>query len=413
MNVAWCRAPAEGGRPRESHGCIHAGRGGEGPMKRESQPMYAETRHSSAPSGSTQRPARRAWRCVGALALALSCVGPVPATPEQERGGAVPQQVGSQPAPALPEGPLERDTSQRYEYLSDFFVFVGREVLEDPTSEATGKGLVLAFDANRGRDREKFAAEHFAVLWVEGRGWVDVDATTPLPGATEHFSRVFGAPLPSSERAKVTGTAASGLVLEVPKVELVLEAEPMVIETDRRHGRDAFVTGSSMGKLTLGAREFVGVVHQEFTYLAGINPLAKTYTDLFGDAFHSVYALVGERGALRMHRSGGRLEPLIGRHSGYLVLDEASRGSGELAQLELETAKKSLGGLFRWPGRYKTSWESTVDGEARKCTLQVDLKHRDTLINYVFGGVAIAIAQGEFGEGAQKQRVLGFSLIVL
>jgi hypothetical protein len=375
--------------------------------------MSAEARHEPIPNRSTPRLIHPVWRAVGALALALSCVGPVPATPEQETGGSVPQTVGPRSEHALPKGPLERDTSQRYEYLSDFFVFVGREVSKEPAGGATGKGLVLAFDANRGRDREKFAAEHFAVLWVEGRGWVDLDATTPLPGATEHFSAVFGAPLPSSERAEVTGTAASGLVLEVPKVELVLKAEPMVIETDRRHGSDAFVTGSSTGELTFGEREFVGVVHQEFTYLAGINPLAKTYTDLFGDAFHSVYALVGERGALRMHRSGGRLEPLIARHSGYLVTDGRSRGSGELAQLELETAKKSLGGLFRWPGRYKTSWESTVDGQARKRTLQVDLKHRDTLINYVFGGVAIAIAQGEYGEATEKQPVLGFSLIVL
>jgi len=386
-------------------------------------PMQTDTRRALVPTCYRSRPTAPAWRTVGALALALSCVGPVPAAPEQEPGGAVkqlkePQPQGALPQGALPQvtlpqGALERDTSQRYEYLSDFFVFVGREVTAEETSTAPGKGLVLAFDANRGRDREKFAAEHFGVLWVEGRGWIDMDTTTSLPGTSEHFSAVFGAPLPSSERALVTGTAASGLVLAMSKVELVLKADPMVIETDRRHGSDAFVTGSSKGVLTFGALEFIGVVHQEFTYLAGINPLAKTYTDLFGDAFHSVYALVGERGALRIHRSGGRLEPLIGRHSGYLVPDEAARGSGELSNLELETAKKSLGGLFRWPGRYKTSWESTVEGKSEKRSLQVDLKHRDTLINYVFGGVAIAIAQGEYGEGAAKESVLGFALIVL
>lgn len=370
--------------------------------------MQADVRRSFVPNWYIPQANAPSWRSFAALALTLPLIPSVDAAPMQR-----PPPDRPLPEDALPQGALERDTSQRYEYLSDFFVFVGREVSMDPAQMGPGKGLVLAFDANRGRDREKFEAEHFGVLWVEGRGWIDLDATTSLPGTSEHFSAALGAPLPSSERAMLTGTAASGLVLEVPKVELVLRSKPMVIETDRRHGHDAFVTGSSTGTLRLGAREFVGVVHQEFTYLAGINPLARTYTDLFGDAFHSVYALVGERGALRMHRSGGRLEPLIGRHSGYLAADEASRGKGELAELDLETAKKSLGGLFRWPGRYKTSWSSTIEGKTQKRTLQVDLKNRDTLINYVFGGVAIAIAQGEYGEGAAKQSVLGFSLIVL
>lgn len=370
--------------------------------------MSADVRRAFVPTSCNPDVSAPSWRSVAALALALPWIPSVSAATRQS-----PPPGRPMPQDSLPQGALERDTSQRYEYLSDFFVFVGREVSVDPARMGPGTGLVFAFDANRGRDREKFEAEHFGVLWVEGRGWIDLDTTTSVPGTSGHFSAVFGAPLPSSERAQLTGTAASGLVLEVQKVELVMKAEPMVIETDRRHGRDAFVTGSSAGTLRLGAREFVGVVHQEFTYLAGINPLAKTYTDLFGDAFHSVYALVGERSALRMHRSGGRLEPLIGRHSGYLVAGEASRGSGELAELDLETAKKSLGGLFRWPGRYKTSWTSTVDGKTQKRTLQVDLKHRDTLINYVFGGVAIAIAQGEYGEGAAKESVLGFALIVL
>jgi hypothetical protein len=316
------------------------------------------------------------------------------------------EQVAPAEVPALPAGELPRDTSQRFEYLSDFFVFVGREQGAEPNM---GKGLVLAFDANRGRDRAKFDAEHFAVLWVEDRGWVELDVTGTFAGAEEHFVRTFAAPLPSTDRATLTGTGASGLALELPKVALRLTAEPTVVEADQRHARDGFVTGSSAGMLTLGDRTFVGVVHHEFTYLAGINPLAKTYTDLFGDGFHSVYALVGEDGALRQHRSGGRLEPLIGEHSGYYVAPGATRGEGRLEGLSLSTSKKSLGGLFRWPGRYET--KSKLGDRA--LSLRVDLKDRESLINYVFGGVAIAIAKGELTEGGVKRPVLGFSLIVL
>jgi hypothetical protein len=311
---------------------------------------------------------------------------------------------GESPARAvvLPSGELTRDTEQRYEYLSDFAVFVGREV-------GTDKGLVLAFDANRGRDREKYAAEHFAVLWVEGKGWVELDVTATFKGVAEQFSTTYGAVLPSTDRAQVTGTAGTGLKLEVPKHALVLNSEPCVVETDQRNKRDGFVTGSSAGTLRYGEREFVGIVHHEFTYLAGVNPLAKTYTDLFGDGFHSVYGLVGTSGALRVHRSGGRLEPLIGTHSGFFAADAAARGTGQLSGLKLETSKKSLGGLFRWPGRYKT--QATL-GE-RNVAVQVDLKDRETLINYVFGGVAIAIAKGEVTVDGAKSPVLGFSLIVL
>lgn len=315
-------------------------------------------------------------------------------------------QDGASSAPAeLPQGPLERDTTQRLEYLSDFFVFVGRD--------SEGKGLVLAFDANRGRDKESFAAEHFVVLWVEGRGWVDLDATKSLPGSRDHFAAAFGAPLPTGDRAVVTGTAVTGLTLDVPKVALTLRAAPWVVETDRRLARDAFVTGASTGTVTFGERTFAGVVHAEFTYLAGINPLAKTYTDLFGDGFHGVYALVGERAAMRQHRSGGRLEPLIGRRQGYLVQDPAVRGANALPFFDFDTAKKSLGGLFRWPGRYVSKWKVEAEGATREVRVQVDLKERETLINYVFGGVAIAIAKGELVDGDTKQPVLGFALIVL
>jgi len=335
--------------------------------------------------------------CAGGPAEAPS---PAPAAAQDARLASL---AGGDPGTpvALPAGALTRDTTQRYEYLSDFAVFVGREV-------GTDKGLVLAFDANRGRDREKYAAEHFAVLWVEGKGWVELDVTATFAGAAEQFDATYSAPLPSTERVKVTGTAATGLSLEIAKHGLRLAAEPCVVETDQRHKRDGFVTGSSAGTLRYGEREFVGIVHHEFTYLAGVNPLAKTYTDLFGDGFHSVYGLVGTGGALRVHRSGGRLEPLIGTHSGFYAEDAAARGAGALAGLKLETSKKSLGGLFRWPGRYKTN--ATL-GE-RKVALQVDLKDRETLINYVFGGVAIAIVKGEVTVDGDKQPVLGFSLIV-
>ncbi|MEZ6017643.1 MAG: hypothetical protein R3F49_21215 [Planctomycetota bacterium] len=333
---------------------------------------------------------------LGQSSLALAAQGPELAT---ERA-----------APDLPNGPIERDEAAKLEYLSDFFVFAGREASSDGKP---GKGLVFAFDANRGREKQKYAAEHFAVLWVEGRGWVDLDVTQSLPGAAAQFARAVGVGLPTCERAQVAGDAFAGLTIEVPKVALKLVAEPIGVETDRRNGGDVFLTGATKGRLTLGERAFVGVVHHEFTYLVGVNPLAKTYTDLFGEGFHSVYALLGAKDALRLHRTGGTLEPLIGRHSGYLVRDGAEAGAGELPAFKLETAKKSLGGLFRWPGRYDIGWREGAADARRRIEVKVDLKDRETLINYVFGGVAIAIASGELVDGAQREPVLGFTLIVL
>jgi len=317
----------------------------------------------------------------------------------------------------LPRGELRRATNERLEYLSDFFVFVGREEnAPTPTpgvKRAGDEGLVLAFDLNRGRDGETFVAEHFAVLWVDGQDWIDLKATSEMSGDADQFHCTYNAPLPSGKRVSVDGTAASGLTVAFESVELWLVAEPTVIETDRRQEHNGFLTGATTGRVTYGNRTFVGIVHHEFTYLAGINPLAKTYMDLFGDGFHGVYALAGKDHALRMHRSGGTLEPLIGRRSGYLVAAGAKRGKNELPFFKFDTAKTSLAGFFRWPGRYIASWQVEGERGSSRFAVEVDLKHRETLVNYVFGGVAIAIAKGQLREGDTKESVLGFALIVL
>ncbi len=336
--------------------------------------------------------------------------------------------TGGAGAPTLPAGPLERDPDAVLEYLSDFVVFAGREVNAEQAAGSTAepKRLVLAFDANRGREGKSYAAEHFAVMWVEGRGWVELGATSDVPGSPAHFERLAGAVIPAGPKVRSEGDALRGLQLFIASKELHLVAEPIALTTDRREGANAFATGAAAAQLKLGARTFVGVVHYELCYLAGLNPLAKTYTDLFGDGYHGVYALTGDGRPLRMHRSGGRLESLVQRRCGYLAPTPGA-SVRELPKFSFDLSKRSLGGFFRWPGRYTSSWQTPLPAATgtgadrapldprptQTSRLSVDLSERETLINYVFGGVAIAIATGELIEGDSRQPVFGFALIVL
>lgn len=321
--------------------------------------------------------------------------------------------------PELPSGPVVRKVDTKLEYVSDFFVFVGRETGLPEGSSAPH--LLFAFDANRGREDKKFAAEHFAVLWLEGRGWVELRVTGDVPGAASQMEPVLWAELPDSDIVKVEGNAAAGLMVDVPGRRLQLRAEAVQFHTDRRRGADTFASASGAGELDFEGKTYRGVVHHELCYLGDINPLARTYTDLFGDGFHGVYGLVGDNRPLRLHRSGGRLEPLVGRRSGYgpAPADAASeKTNGQavppvtaLPNFSFDTSKKSLAGFFRWPGRYESAW--TWPGAAARSQLRVDLSDRETLINYVFGGVAIAVARGELKEGQRRESVFGFALIVL
>jgi hypothetical protein len=305
------------------------------------------------------------------------------------------------PEVAAPFAPLEEETDS--EYLSDFLVFVG--------GDAQGR-LLLAIDFNRGRKSERLRGEQFVALHVEGQGWQEVGGRSDLTiGDLQE--------LPGSPDWTVAGDRQEGF--RVTGVKRGIELTTGRLDAVAIHSRasDLFSTGTGSGTLRFGERNLTGVVHHEYCFLRGINPLFKTYTDLFGDGFHGLYLSFGEgeqKSALRLHQSGGRLEPLILRQSGF---ERSAAGSSRLDLGRLRISDWSLGGLFRWPGRYRLDWRRPVEAEqvgsdAGRAELRFDLKvrQRETVINYVFGGVAVAVLDGTTVVDGQAYPTYGLALIV-
>jgi hypothetical protein len=316
----------------------------------------------------------------------------------------------ARPAAALPcdepaSGPkpaaVEEETES--EYLSDFLVFVGG----DPQGR-----LLLAIDLNRGRKGARLRGEQFVALHLEGQGWQEVGGRSDLT-----ISELQQ--LPESPDWTVDGDRQSGYRVTGSKRGIELTTGRLEAVAIHSRGPDLFSTGSGSGSLRLGERTLTGVVHHEYCFLRGINPLFKTYTDLFGDGFHGLYLSFGQgdqQSALRLHQSGGRLEPLILRQSGF---ERSPAGASRLDLGRLRISDWSLGGLFRWPGRYRLDWRRAegaeqVGSDALRSELRFDLKvrQRETVINYVFGGVAVAVLDGTTVVDGQAYPTYGIALIV-
>ncbi|QDU68356.1 hypothetical protein [Engelhardtia mirabilis] len=328
-----------------------------------------------------------------ATSLLLSTLLTAPACAASAADGPAAPAAGAAPGPAASATDLE--------YLSDFFCFAG--------GDEKGR-VVFAFDANRGRKGTEEQAEYFAVLWVEGDGWRKLSGTGDLAGTDVSYESI-----PSTASFAVTGTALAGITVASPPNGLELVAQPIEIRRSSEDAGARFDTGSSRASLTLGERRFEGRVSYEFCHLPDKNPLVKTYTDLFGDGYHGVYAFVGEAATaddLRFHRSGGTLRPLVGRFAGF-----ATRGAQTLAvtgEPAFKISNLSLGGFFRWPGRYRASWNVPAAENASPTAVAFDvrLKDRETLVNYVFGGVAVAIVDGSVTRDGVEQPAFGLALIV-
>jgi len=327
-------------------------------------------------------------RTTAALLTALLLTPTTRAEPMPVLGGAPPATSSASPSAA------------KLEYLSDFFCFAG--------GDEAGR-VVFAFDANRGREDAAEQAEFFAVLWVEGEGWRDLEGTGDLGGEEISYETI-----PSNGSFAVTGTVDSGIAIASERNGLELTIDAMQLRRQSEQDGARFDTGSTAATLALGERLISGRVSYEFCHLPDKNPLVKTYTDLFGDGYHGVYAFVGEAESaddLRFHRSGGSLRPLVGRFAGF-----ATRGAQTLAVAEpkFRISNMSLGGFFRWPGRYRGNWSTAPSAGAEPVEVGFDvrLKDRETLVNYVFGGVAVAIVDGSVTRGGVERPAFGMALIV-
>lgn len=298
---------------------------------------------------------------------------------------------------SLAPGALEV-SEESLSYVSDFVVFAG--------ADEAGK-VLFAFDANRGAEGDSAQAEHFQRLWIEGEGW------STLPGEGDVAVEEMWS-LPCSDFWKLTGSAAAGLELSCEEAKLTLEVAPLEDRTWRELDGDIFATGAATATLTLNERAIRGHVLHEYCYLSSRNPLAKTYTDLFGDGFHGVYAIVGEGENLRpfkYHRTGGTLRGLLKRSDGFAPANSAE-GWQRLPVNTFEASDWDLAGFFSWPGRYQVEWSEGEGETAARRSFDVRLRKREVVANYVIAGLAVNVLEGTIDLSGTPEPMFGLALVV-
>ncbi len=306
-------------------------------------------------------------------------------------GGWLAPEAGQSPAPKPPA----------QEYTSDFVAFVG--------SDAQGK-VIFALDTNRGRDKQKFQAEHFAVLYDEKAGWVEMAGNGEYPNPSSALTAI-----PDSKHYRFVGSPEKGWTIIGVENQVKLAVDALVVRTRSNVGADEFVTRSAAATLTWKQRTLRGRAIYEWTRLVEKNLITDPSTGTFGDGWHGAYLLAGDGGELRAHLTDGDVKELLHERSGFLVTGGTAGVGGkpgvslELSKLEFEPARWAQGrGFYRWPTRWNLSWG---EGKA-SAKAALSISHRENIANWGVGAFGVAVVEGEIEVAGVKTMVWGLGQIV-
>jgi hypothetical protein len=280
-------------------------------------------------------------------------------------------------------------------YTSDYLSFVGR----DP------QGFVaFALDTNRGRDGAAFQAEHYVAMHDQRRGgWIDVAGN----GRFENAGRELVA-IPPSPFFRYEGEIDTGLAVTSPPNGLTLEVGPMpdraLVEHD---ARTFFALGSAPATLRWDGRAIPGRVIHEDLVKTGFNLMTRP--DVSGlKGFNGFYLLTETGGDLYHHGVNGALPgasvppPVVGFRA------DAGR-SETLRNLRVEeTAHAPALGLYRWP----TAWRATWQGPSGPVTLDLAMRSRKGMVNWLIGAYSLAVVEGKVTEAGRATPVYGWGELI-
>lgn len=304
------------------------------------------------------------------------------------------QDAGPAQAPTAAPDPL---AAAKQVYTSDLIVFLG--------GDAAGRAI-FALDTNRGRDGREYQAEHFGVLHLEGKGWVELAGNGEYPNPKAQLDT-----LPDSPAYRFTGTPQTGWTIvgggKDQGPDLKLTVEPLVERTRSTLGSEEFVTASAVAVLTLGSRSLRGQAIHEWTRLVDKNLITDPDTDTFGDGWHGAYLMVGEGGLLRAHLTDGDVRKLLRKRSGFFVDDN---GAGKaMDQLRFEPGRWSQGrGFFRWPTTWSLSWNE----DGKPASAELSISQRETILNWGVGAFAVSVVEGSVDVDGRVRSAYGLGQIL-
>jgi hypothetical protein len=276
---------------------------------------------------------------------------------------------------------------ERLAYYSDYFSFAG----------ADDQGRVaFAIDTNRGQDGDDFQAEHFVVLHDKHLGWQDIRGSGSFPNPERVLEKV-----PDSRYFRFNGKPRSGMVIESSINSLALRIQPIDIHlSSNLKDRERWI-GSASATLTWNGRALGGRVIYEFLHYDNWNRLTRTYWGFWKD-FHGFYTVVGDgiTGSsgdfyLTSQLADGDQQK---QHAvdGYTIL-EGNTFRLKDAAIRVEKSSMALG-FYRWPEQWSGSWpapSATSGKEKGKITFRIHQIERKSFGNWVIGGFAMSVVEGE------------------
>ena len=293
--------------------------------------------------------------------------------------------------------PMHSFSAENLAYYSDYFSFVGRDSI----------GFVaFALDNNRGVDGTDFQAEHFGVLYDQRSGWVKLIGTGDYDNAHGHLEQI-----PDSLYFNFEGHASAGWVIRSRENRIKLKINPLSIRLSESKGKRTIHWAAAEAVLFWKDRKIPGrVIHEQLVHLDW-NRLTRKYADTW-DNFQGFY-LALDQGAPAVWldiylRSEGKGKQR--RSTGFATLDD---WAGPIHSTRFEAYEKALNfGFFRWPQRWIIEVKPKDTDESASGHLALRQVSRKNQANWLIGGFAMTVVEGELVINAKTIPVLGFAELI-
>lgn len=278
-------------------------------------------------------------------------------------------------------------------YYSDYFSFAGRDT----------KGFVtFALDNNRGVDGTDYQAEHFGVLYDQTAGWVKLAGMGPYDNRRGVLERI-----PDSPAFQFEGQPEAGLTIRSKENLLTLKIDPLITHLSES-GEKRIESWSSAGaELQWKGRRIRGRVICEHLVVQDWNRLTRFYFGTWNN-FQGFYLALETGGPdtwrdlyLRSQGKGARR-----RTKGFVT---AGDRPGEIRSSRFKASDKAFNfGFFRWPRQWRIQVQRIGAPDAAPGELTLRQISRQNEGNWIIGGFAMTVVQGELTSNGNTVPVVGF-----
>jgi hypothetical protein len=143
----------------------------------------------------------------------------------------------------------------------------------------------------------------------------------------------------------------------------------------------------------------------EYFMMPDFNRLTHAYWDLLNE-YQGFYLKIGTDDVYMHRQHSERLVPLMGLLDGFAVFNNVT---DSMKDLKVQVLDHELGrGFYRWP----TAWRITWTGPQGPAVLTLKQVSRTGIWNWVVGGFAMVVVDGEVEYGGRKRPVYGLVEVI-